>query len=360
MTNLEQKISQAKARLLVNYPLFGTLASKVELVKNDDIQSFKSNGIRLEYNDEFFEALEVTEMEFVFANSAMHSSLAHEARQNGRSGWLWQLATDYAINDMLVQNGLSCPHGANYSQRFGGMYAEEVYAILKEDILRDELEYEADEKDDIQNDDSQEERLFEEEAKAIIDSEIKSGEIPDSIERFFDIGGHGKIDWRNELRYAIERFYKDDYVLMPPSKKFLHLGIYLPSCISQRFKLVVAVDSSGSVNEELLNEFLSELDLLMNTLPNYRIDLLVCDDKIRSHKIFYNGDILEAQIRGGGATDFRPVFEFVENELEDVRQLLYFTDIEGVFPNEAPSYDVKWISPKESEVPFGEVIVLQD
>ena len=371
MRTLNQKISQAKAKLLVNYPLFGTIASKVELVKNDDIQSFKSNGIKLEYNRDFLDSLAPKEMEFVFANAAMHASLSHEARKSGRSGWLWQLATDYAINDMLVENGLERPDEAHYSKRFCGMYAEEIYAELKEDILRDELEYEADEVDDVQNDNkeqeksqnkqiSQEEQLFEEFAKAKIDEELDSGEVPSSMERFFDLTCKGKIDWRNELRAALDRFYRDDYVMLPPNKKFLHLGIYLPSSTTQRFKLVVAVDSSGSVDEKLLGEFLSELNFLMNTIGNYQIDLLICDDKIRSHKTFYAGDTLEADVKGGGATDFRAIFEFIDSELEDTKLLLYFTDLEGIFPENEPNYVTKWITPKESDIPFGEVIILED
>ncbi|MCK4974388.1 MAG: hypothetical protein KAR81_03975, partial [Sulfurimonas sp.] len=204
----------------------------------------------------------------------------------------------------------------------------------------------------------QDEQLFEEFAKAILEAEQKSGEIPATIDRFFTLISEGKIDWRDELKVAIDRFHKDDYALIPPNKKFLHLGIYLPTCISQRFKLVVAVDSSGSVDEELLNEFLSELNFLMNTIQNYQIDLLVCDEKIQSHKTFYSGDILEADLKGGGATDFRPVFDFIQDDLEDVKLLLYFSDLDGKFPHVHPSYDVKWIAPKELDVPFGEIIVL--
>ncbi|MDO9265894.1 MAG: VWA-like domain-containing protein [Sulfurimonas sp.] len=363
--SLEHKISQAKAKLLVDYPLFGTIASKLELVKNGDIQSFKSNGIKLEYNSDFLERLTTAEMEFVFANGAMHASLAHEARRNGRSGWLWQMATDYAINDMLVENNLVRPDEAHYSKHFSGLYAEEIYAELKEDILRDELEYEADDIDDVQNqntlqEQAQEEQLFDEFAKAVFDSEIKSGEAPSSIGRFFKITCNGKINWRDELKAALERFHKDDYTLLPPSKKFLHMNLYIPSSISQRFKLVVAIDTSGSVDEKLLSEFLSELNFLTNTISNYQIELLLCDDKILLHKTFYSGDILEAEIKGGGATDFRPVFEFVERELEDVKLLIYFSDLEGIFAKEAPNYTVKWVSPKEADVPFGEVIVLRD
>ncbi len=372
MQNIQNRISQAKSKLLLSHPFFGALAAKLELVQNDDIQSFKSNGIKLEYNSDFLQKLEPAQMEFVFANGAMHASLAHEARKNGRSGWLWQLATDYAINDMLVQNGLERPDEAHYSKRFSGMYAEEIYAELREDILRDELEYEADDVDDVQDSskeqnkqntpqkkDTLSEQLFEEFAKAKLEDEVKNSEMPIGIGRFFSIKDEGKIDWRRELNAAIERFYRDDYVLIPPSKKLLYRGIYLPSSTTQRVKIVVAVDSSGSVDEKLLNEFLSELNFLMLTVTNFQIDMLVCDDKIRLHKTFWGGDILEADIKGGGGTDFRPVFEFIDKELLDVQLLLYFSDLDGIFPSDEPNYDVKWIVPKDGDVPFGTTIVLE-
>ncbi|MDD2448103.1 MAG: VWA-like domain-containing protein [Sulfurimonas sp.] len=366
MSKIDNKISQAKSKLVVEYPFFGTLASKLELSQNDDIQAFKSNGKTLEYNSDFFAEISLAEMEFVLANAAMHASLAHESRKNSRSGWLWQLSTDYAINDMLVENGLQLPELAHYSKRFSGLYAEEIYAQLKEEFLRDELEYEADDIEDVEKSNEQKDResqivedeLFDEFAKAILEKEEKNSELPRSLERFFILKSNSKIDWRDELRVALDRFSRDDYTQMPPNKKFLHLGIYLPSSTSEKFKLVVAIDSSGSVDEELLGEFLSELNFLMNSITNYEINLLVCDDKIRSYTTFYGGDNLEAKVFGGGGTDFRPVFEFIKENLQDSKLLLYFSDLEGTFPQDEPSYSVKWITPKERIVPFGELIVL--
>ena len=369
MPGLQNKISLAKAKLLVEYPLFGAMASKLQLIENNDIQSFKSNGIKLEYNSDYLEKLDTEHMEFVFANGAMHASLFHERRKNGRSGWLWQLSSDYAINDMLVENDLKRPDGAHYSKRFSGLYVEEIYEMLKEDILRDELEYENDYIDDEQKDETKEnqdgedlnEELFSEFAKAALKNELKSNEAPIFIDRFFNIKSYGgKINWRDELKAALDMFHKDDYTLLPPSKKLLYTGIYLPSCIGQRFKFVVAIDSSGSIDDMLLSEFIGELNSLTNMLQNYSIDLLVCDDVIRSHKTFYGGDIIEADLRGGGATDFRAVFEFIESRLEDVKLLLYFTDLDGIFPQEQPSYAVKWISKKQKEIPFGDLIIIND
>jgi len=380
--NFQIKISQAKAKLLVDYPYFGTLASKLELVLNEDIQAFKSDGKKLEYSSMFLENAEVSEIEFALANGAMHTSLAHENRQNSRSGWLWQMATDMAINDMLVENGLTLPEGAQYRVRFKGMYAEEIYAELKSDILREEdnLEYEADDADDMQNSDKKneekqeskeqtqtpeqieeeilQEQLFAEEAISLLTSEFQKGEAPSHIERFFRVDFFSKIDWRDELKSALDRYFKDDYVLIPPNKKFLSQGIYLPSTTSQTFRLVIAVDSSGSVDDKLLSQFLSEVNFLMSLVSHYQIELIVCDEKIHSHKTFYSGESLKCDAKGGSGTDFRPVFEFVKNEFDDVKLLLYFTDLEGRFPNETPSYDVKWVSPKEENIPFGELILL--
>ncbi|WP_457748877.1 vWA domain-containing protein [Sulfurimonas sp.] len=370
----EKKISQAKAKLLVDYPYFGTLASKIDVIINDDIEAFKSDGKKLEINSDYLQNLELSEMEFVFANGAMHASLAHERRKNKRSGWLWQMATDMAVNDMLLQNGLDMPYGAQYRERFSGMYAEEIYAELKDDILRDDedLEYEADDVGDVENKQNKEqessaeqlqdeilqEQLFAEEAIALLESKIRTGETPATIERFFQLQDCSKIDWRNELRIALDPYFRDDYVVMPPSKKLLYSGIYLPSNISQTFRLVIAVDSSGSVDTSLLNEFLTEVNFLMTLVQNYQIELLVCDDTIHSHKTFYSGECLEVDVKGGGATDFRPVFKFIDRYFDDVKLLLYFTDLDGIFPQKPPNYEVKWVSKNERKIPFGEHIKL--
>jgi len=374
--NIADKISQAKAKLLVDYPYFGTLASKLELLVNDDIESFKSNGVTLEYRKEYLRELELSEIEFVLANGAMHSVLAHDMRKKSRSGWLWQMATDIAINDMLLQNGMDMPYGAQYRERFSGMYAEEIYAELKSDILREDedLEYEADDAEDVENKEqenqkqSQEalqeeilaEQLLAEEAISLLESKLQSGELPESIERFFNIEGFAKLDWREELREAIAPYFRDDYVMMPPSKKLLYEGIYLPSSISETFRLVVVIDSSGSVDKEMLDTFLSEVNFIMEHTQNYVIDLLVCDDRIHFHNTFYSGESLEVELKGGGGTDFRPVFDYIQEQMDTISLLLYFTDLEGFFPTEEPSFSVKWVSPKEKEFPFGEIIVLAE
>ena len=92
------------------------------------------------------------------------------------------------------------------------------------------------------------------------------------------------------------------------------------------------------------------------SIPNYEIDIIVADAKVHSHQTFYDGDELLYSLKGGGGTDFRPVFEYIGQHLYDTSLLLYFTDLEGVFPQEEPLYNVVWVSPKEGDIPFGRVI----
>ena len=81
-------------------------------------------------------------------------------------------------------------------------------------------------------------------------------------------------------------------------------------------------------------------------------------DKYFERETFYSGDTLTCKVIGGGATDFRPVFDFIQKELPDTTLLLYFTDLDGVFPKELPKYSVKWVSQNDVDLPFGELIVL--
>jgi predicted metal-dependent peptidase len=358
--DLNKRISQAKGRLLVEFPYFGSLATKLALRVNDDRESFCSDGVVLEYREEYLRGLGVDELEFVLANGAMHAALAYETRKKNRSDWLWQMASDIAINDMLVQNNMTLPDGARYEKRFEGMYAEEIYAELKSELLHQEESSLQEQPRDDSQESILEEQLFAHAASELLKQHFKEGDTPQSIERFFELTYLSKVDWREELKNALDPFFKDDYVMLPPSKKLLSMGIYLPSTTSHTVRLVIAIDSSGSVDSSLLNTFLSEVDFLMELSHSYCIDLLVCDDTIHSHTRFVTGESLEVQLQGYGATDFRAVFEYIENELEDVRLLLYFSDLQGVFPSQQPPYPVKWITPKEGSVPFGEVIILED
>ena len=122
-------------------------------------------------------------------------------------------------------------------------------------------------------------------------------------------------------------------------------------------ELVIAIDTSASCRAGLVQEFLAETAAVLSRQESYfrevRIHLLECDDRIRADTLFTSPEDLkraagEWTVHGGGGTDFRPVFAYVENlqakgELRDLRGLLYFTDGFGLYPEKATPYETAFV-----------------
>ncbi|SFZ98554.1 hypothetical protein MNB_SV-5-1537 [hydrothermal vent metagenome] len=393
------KIEKAKAKLMLDYPYFGTIASAIKLEKNNEILTFSSNGEVMSFNSEYVDNLDLGDVEFMMANAAMHSVLKHNNRNAGRTLWLWQTATDYVVNNMLVKNGMQAPIYANYEEKFDGMYAEEVYEYLRAEMQNDnqnsrEQETEQiSEVDDVhaENITMQKENISSENSdntqfdfdskepedlntttNAKLDEEMKEqfeqifqklkrqGNLPKDLKFVVPEYFSHKVDWRELLYGYIASYAKSTYSFVPPNMKYLYRGIYLPSLSSDLLRIVIAVDTSGSVDEPLLKVFLGEINSIMQSYPNYEIDLITADAKVQSHELFLPGQDMNYEISGGGGTDFRPVFEYIDQNIDYPTVLLYFTDGMGTFPTAEPSYDTLWIMPEEKEVSFGEVMVLEE
>lgn len=96
----------------------------------------------------------------------------------------------------------------------------------------------------------------------------------------------------------------------------------------------------------------------MQVFTHYVIELIECDSKIQNIQRLTPQERLEPTLKGGGGTDFRPVFDYLENLNEDFRFIIYFTDGKGSFPKYEPSIDTLWVMPQREDTPFGEVLEL--
>jgi predicted metal-dependent peptidase len=353
--------SRVKTKLLVDHPYFGTLASALEIVINDNIESFTSHGKRFEYREDFFNTLSDEQVAFSLANASMHGVLSHPSRLANRSPWLWYTACDHAINNMLIDNEFVPPSKITYDPRFRGKYAEEIYEMLLDTITREDLNDK--DNDSRRSDDTSEAKLEAAQQEVLSQNALNKAEdmqsLPEGLERFIPILPRGVIDWRTQLRDTIGGYYVSDYTIIPPSKKLLYQGIYLPGAYSRHLELAIAIDSSGSVNEVLLAQFIAEIESITELFGSYSIELIVCDDRVRSHQTFMSGELISYTLVGGGGTDFTPVFDAIETWMVTPKVLLYFTDLDGKFPISEPHYETLWIAPNEGEVPFGRVIVIK-
>jgi len=363
---------KAKSQLTAKHPYFGMLASRLKHEENSKIDSFASNGVRFIYNPEYIQERSMDELFFILTNCVMHHILSHSARKLDRKGPLWQLATDYAINNMLKKNKLKIPDGANYNRDFRNMYSEEIYEVLKEQIQESSGKDSYDDAEllssfikdkggdstifqkieDITKDKIQDEWDY----AASLAKEVaqKKSSTPLGLERFAKKVKTNDIDWKFELYNAINKHMRNNYAFMPPNKRHLYRGVALPSLASDTLSLIVAIDTSGSIREDVLGAFIAEFKSIMQNFPSVSIELLIADAKVHSHHTFIGGEDMDFALKGGGGTDYRPVFDYVEQNLPMSSMLLYFTDGDGIFPRIPPPYEVLWaLSQNKNKIPFG-------
>ena len=362
-----EKIDRAKTKLMLENPYFGTLLTSMELRINENIASFRPLGDVLEYNNEYLEVLSISEVSTVLANAVMHQALFHSDRGKDKVSSVWNLASDYAINDLLVENGFMLPPMANYASRFEQLYAEEIYTTLLHELDLKDNDEPVDEQqtEEIEEQDIPEELLAEEEYELLLEQlniKIeKYGDLPKGIDRFIESKNEAKISWRDELYRYVNAHAKSDYRMFPPSKKHLYRGIALPSIYGEELKIIIAIDTSASIEDELLKTFLAELYEIMQIFTHYVIELIECDASIQNIQRLTPQEPFEPILKGGGGTNFTPVFDYVMELNEDFKFLIYFTDGKGAFPKYEPLIDTLWVMPKmEEKVPFGEVLELSD
>lgn len=117
-------------------------------------------------------------------------------------------------------------------------------------------------------------------------------------------------------------------------------------------EFVIVVDTSYSTSGELVRSFLQEtFHILLEQNAFFtaaKVHLIQCDDRIQEDLVIQSQKqaqelMARFEIKGGGNTDFRPAFTYVEElrgkgELRNLGGLLYFTDGNGTYPAKKPDY----------------------
>ena len=122
-------------------------------------------------------------------------------------------------------------------------------------------------------------------------------------------------------------------------------------------ELVIAIDTSGSCDAQIVARFLAETCRILTDKENFfrhmNVHIIQCDSMIQNHAIIssledWDHYIKQIRIVGRGGTDFTPVFRYVDQLIEEghfhqLKGLLYFTDGDGVYPKEQPSYETAFV-----------------
>jgi predicted metal-dependent peptidase len=153
-------------------------------------------------------------------------------------------------------------------------------------------------------------------------------------------------DWRSLLHRFAQDAAPTDYTWAQPNRRYLHVGMYLPSLNEPAVGDAVFVrDASGSVWDETQAQFAAEILAVADAVRPRRLIVLDCDVRVTQVQVFERGEPAElAPLKGGGGTSFIDPFRWVKKEEIDPAFLVYLTDMAGTFPSEAPAYAVLWAS----------------
>jgi predicted metal-dependent peptidase len=165
------------------------------------------------------------------------------------------------------------------------------------------------------------------------------------------------VDWRELLRRSWSETIPADYSWTRPNRRHIWTGLYLPGVISDGVgEIAIAVDCSGSVNARQLGLFEAEIRSILAGQQPRLVHVLYFDTEVQKYETFQAGQPVKLTPVGGGGTDFRPCFKWLEERGIQPQTLVLLTDLCGRFPDEVPPYPVLWASTDTLQAPFGQVI----
>ena len=153
-----------------------------------------------------------------------------------------------------------------------------------------------------------------------------------------------KVDWKEVLQRFVSELCRDDYTWKRPNSRYAHTGFILPSLYTETLPpLVVAIDTSGSITEQDLKQFASELEEILS-IYNTTLHVVHIDTEVRHCEDYSREDMpVKLEAHGGGGTRFSPLFEHVNGLDETPLAVVYLTDLQCKDYGDEPDYPVLWI-----------------
>lgn len=167
-----------------------------------------------------------------------------------------------------------------------------------------------------------------------------------------------KVPWTAELRQFFIETNRDDYTWATPNRRYIASGLYLPSLFSQHLgEIMMFVDLSGSMmGGDDLARCATEMTAILECLPS-KVRIAYHDTEVKNVQEWnrYDGPIKFIG-KGGGGTDHRPCFKWMEDNDVNPCVCIFFTDLETSFPKDPPPFPVFWVTVHGGNAPFGRVL----
>lgn len=404
---VETKIRAARIKLLIHQPFFGSLSLRLVIMEcNTWCKTMATDGKHLYYNRDFISSITLQETQFAICHEILHCAFEHFNRQSSRNREIWNMATDYAINWILKRDQIGTPLNPNpklgiekilLDEKYADMPSEEIYekllksgaAIKKSfdvhiyvqgsgaDSGKNKKDETGDGSGNEDGDGEGPPKISKKDADetaqdfrdALIDAAENSqrgraaGTIPGEIIRLVNQLKQAKINWRELLHNSIQSTVKSDVSFMRPSKRSNDCYTLPGRLPEDTIKIGCAIDVSGSIGEDQIVDFVSEIYGIMTQYPSFVVYLWCFDTRCQGLEKFTEDnaeDLLSWKPVGGGGTCIASVFDFIKEKDIDVDAVAVFTDLEDSSQNHVDAGNVPdtiWVihNPYNRDVvpPFG-------
>lgn len=353
------KIVVARVGLLLRHPFFGNMATRLQIKECDDwCPTAATDGRNLFFNTEFFSKMTSKEIEFVIAHEILHCVFDHMTRREDRDPQLHNIACDYIVNNTLVRDNIGeKPKDVEIFQdwKYDGWASEAVYDdIYKKGkkameqlgkLLDEHIDWEKGEstggtKQDPNSKQKGKAPAYSKEEMEQIKNEIKesmmaaaqaagAGNLPKEVERIIQQFTEPKMNWRELLQQQIHSVVKNDYTFARPSRKGWHSGVILPGTnYDETIDICIAIDTSGSIMNDQVEDFLGEVQGIMDQYKDYNIKIWCFDTAVHNEQDFNaSGESIDSyKIEGGGGTDFMANWEYMKENDIMPKKFIMFTD----------------------------------
>ena len=367
-----KRIAASQIRLSESFPFFGALLMMAPIVMTDTIPTAATNGRDLLFNASFVHRLNAQELDGILVHELLHLALSHVPRRGVRDHMVWNIAADIHVNGIVYSmKQLKLPAGAVEDLGLAPLCVEEIYEKLLNDrkstsknrltLRREAYKLDVvdlvelpddggDSHDSLNSSDlsAQLVTTWSSNVSCAIGMAGKQQHIspPAALLRIVLEANVPQIDWQSALWRSVVRT-PDDFAGF--DRRHLWRGLYVEVLEADTLDIDVCIDTSGSVSDSQLSEFLGVLRNIVCSYPSVRCRLYYADSQcVGPFEVDVNRPLASAV--GGGGTDFRPFFAAVAARVaaDGARSnaspaVIYITDGFGMFPKTAPDLDVLWV-----------------
>lgn len=369
---------KAKVRIVIKEPFFASLLLGMRVEETEVLPDGRplwlaaTDGTTMWFNPLNANKLPLDQCVGLIKHELMHVALLHNFRVGSRDRRKANQAMDYVINDMIIdeggalpEGGLHDPHNWNRTKSW-----EEVYLLMPDQPQQPQQGggggggggqgEEGDDGQDGGNSDPFDGDVMPapdqspEAVQKAVGQIVKAaqvakamGKLPayiaDALGEILD----PKVPWEQELAEFLTEVSRNDFTFARPNRRFVYQDLYLPSAYSQDAmgKLCVVFDTSGSVSMEEINRFASEtVGAIEGTLP-LSLVVIYCDAAVQ-HVDYFDAPTVEdvkasLQRHGSGGTDMTCALDWIDENVDDVKATIVFTDGYTPFGHER-DYPVLW------------------